>query len=94
VRELENVAEKWTVLRRLLDAEAATALALESFGGHEACGSGSMLVAQGRDWCEGSLEAITRRAALAVLDEEGGNISKAARRLGIDRQTLRKHLKS
>ncbi len=93
VRELENVAEKWTVLRRLLDADAAAALTLESFGGQEACGSGSRLVAEAGDWCAGSLEAITRRAALAVLDEEGGNISRAARRLGIDRQTLRKHIK-
>jgi len=95
VRELENVAEKWTVLRRLLDAEEEAALTLESFGGHEACGSDSAsggFGGVGGDWCSGSLEAITRRAALAVLDEEGGNISRAARRLGIDRQTLRKHI--
>ena len=87
VRELENAAEKWTVLRRLLDAEAAAALTLESLG------SGSTLVVKGENWYSGSLEAITRRAALAVLSEEGGNISRAARRLGIDRQTLRKHIK-
>lgn len=39
-----------------------------------------------------SLETIERRAIEQVLDEEGGNVSAAARRLGISRNTLYRKL--
>ncbi len=95
VRELENVAEKWAVLRRLLDAESAAHLTLESFTALGAAttrtgapeDAGDMAIS-----CDGSLDEIASRAVRAVLKEEDGNISRAARRLDIDRQTLRKKL--
>lgn len=98
IRELENVAEKWTVLRRLLDAESAASLVLKSFTGlanaqatpgetiSKSLASGEPIL------YSGSLDEITSRIIRTVLDEEDGNISRAARRLGIDRQTLRKKL--
>jgi len=82
VRELENAAEKYVVLRRLMDAEGAAALVVRSLGGRGAEESSY----------EGTLEDIGRRAARAVFKEEGGNLSRAAKRLGVDRQTLRKKL--
>ncbi len=39
---------------------------------------------------EGSLRDIERRVVRAVLAEEGDNVSRAAQRLGIDRNTLRR----
>jgi transcriptional regulator with PAS, ATPase and Fis domain len=99
VRELENVAEKWTVLKRLLDAEKAARLSIASFAGNT---EGSVAVSEPKEAesillpeavsCSGSLDEITCRAVRAVLEEERGNISRAAKRLGIDRQTLRKKL--
>ena len=41
---------------------------------------------------EGSLEDIVRRIIKKILQEEQGNQSKTARRLGISRTTLRRHL--
>ena len=41
----------------------------------------------------GSLDAIKQRAATAVLAQEGNNIARAARRLQIDRNTLKKILR-
>lgn len=41
----------------------------------------------------GDLETITRQAIEAALDEQGGNISAAARRLGISRSTLYRRLR-
>jgi transcriptional regulator of acetoin/glycerol metabolism len=41
----------------------------------------------------GDLEAITRQAIEATLDAQGGNISATARRLGISRSTLYRHLR-
>ena len=89
VRELENAAEKYVVLRRLLDAESAAALVAESlFAGDETSRglsvNGSAPV--------GTLDEIEREVARTVFREEGGNLSRTARRLGVDRQTLRKKL--
>lgn len=113
VRELENVAEKWSVLRRLLDAPEAMRLTLESAvtadagepgtvsggqsstSGAPAASTGPGGVGQPHDSAfAGSLDDIIARAARSVLDQEGGNLSRTARRLGIDRQTLRKRLGS
>ena len=41
----------------------------------------------------GSLDSIKQRAATAVLAQEGNNIARAARRLQIDRNTLKKILR-
>ena len=41
---------------------------------------------------DGSLEDIVRRIIKKILQEEQGNQSKTARRLGISRTTLRRHL--
>ena len=75
VRELENVAEKWTVLRRLLDAGSAAHLALESFAALGAAtartgdpeGVGDAAIS-----CDGSLDEIASRAVRTVLEEEDG----------------------
>ncbi|MFS8036865.1 sigma-54-dependent Fis family transcriptional regulator [Xanthobacter sp. AM11] len=40
----------------------------------------------------GDLDAVTRAAIRAALDASGGNVSQAARRLGIHRSTLHRHL--
>jgi DNA-binding protein Fis len=41
---------------------------------------------------DGSLEDIVRRIIKKILQEEQGNQSRTARRLGISRTTLRRHL--
>ena len=87
VRELENAAEKYVVLRRLLGDAGAAAIVGDSLkDGFPGCGE--------RDAgpYTGSLEEIERRAAKSVFEEEGGNVSRAAKRLGVDRQTLRRKL--
>jgi transcriptional regulator with PAS, ATPase and Fis domain len=87
VRELENFAERYIVLWRLLGEQAA----------------GEIVNAIGYSWQEkqnvcgdllavGTLKEIERELATKVFEQEGRNISAAARRLGIDRQTLRKLL--
>ena len=91
VRELQNVAEKYTVLCRLLDREAAAKLVAESMRPEleeAANGKAEALIHSG------TLDEIERRAVRAAFDEEGGNLSRTAKRLGIDRQTLRKKLGS
>jgi DNA-binding NtrC family response regulator len=86
VRELENAAEKYVVLRRLLGNEgAASAVADSLSGGGAECGG------DGADF-SGTLDEIERRAVRAVFAAEGGNVSRAAKRLNVDRQTLRKKL--
>lgn len=82
VRELENAAEKFVVLARLMDGEKAASLVADSFGERTEAGAPYA----------GTLEDIVRKAVGAVYDEEGGNVSRAAKRLGVDRQTLRKKL--
>ncbi|MFA6507320.1 MAG: sigma 54-interacting transcriptional regulator [Treponemataceae bacterium] len=87
VRELENAAEKYVVLRRLMADEDASVLVTESLGDAESTG-----VEPAGAGYAGTLEEIERRAARAVFSEEGGNVTRAAKRLGVDRQTLRKKL--
>lgn len=99
VRELENAAEKWAALCRLLPAEEAARMVIETFRIPERPVAGAALsetagtVRRPRGWAyEGSLEEIITRASRAVFEEEERNLSRAARRLGIDRQTLKKRL--
>lgn len=89
VRELENVAEKWTILGRLIDGdEAARQIAGALLESEEGAGR----EAGDKIGCSGSLAEIEERVVSAVLESEGGNISRAAQRLRIDRQTLRRKL--
>jgi len=98
VRELENVAEKWTVLRRLLDADSATDELLSSlaavdkrkFYSTDSAYSGPVTPIQ----YSGTLDKIVCDILKTVLAEEGGNISRTAKRLGINRQTLKNRLGS
>jgi len=96
VRELENMAEKWTVLRRLLDADAAANKVLSSIpitNKRKFCNtvfdySDSVTPVQ----YSGTLDEIICRILKTVLVEESGNISRTAKRLGINRQTLKNRL--
>ena len=87
VRELQNVAEKYSVLCRLLDCGEAASLVAESM-------QPELEAAAGADpsFLSGTLDEIERRAVRAAFDAEGGNLSRTAKRLGIDRQTLRNKL--
>lgn len=97
IRELENIAEKWTVLVRLHGLERACALALDSLG---TAAGGTDRVARGTQVQGGTqvqnstLDEIVAKVIRDTLQAEDGNISRAARRLGIDRQTLRKRMNS
>ncbi|MDP3179013.1 MAG: helix-turn-helix domain-containing protein, partial [Spirochaetaceae bacterium] len=87
VRELENAAEKWTVLRRLLDEAVASQLVADSLAP-----AGERSLPGGANPFAGTLDEIEQRAVRAAVEAESGNISRAARRLGVDRQTLRRKL--
>ena len=94
VRELENVAEKFVALSRLKDRAAAAELVAEflrSERADQACPDDAPRQAAENAY-GGTLEDIERRAVRSVFDEESGNLSRAAKRLGVDRQTLRKKL--
>lgn len=82
VRELQNAAERYFLwATRLSDtAPVETLLGL-------APAEAPVLASRDLD---GSLREIERRAVKAALAAEGGNVSRAARRLGIDRNTLRR----
>jgi len=89
VRELENAAEKYAVLCGLLDPEAAAAVVSESLRAARDEGS---CPDSSEEAFSGTLEEIEKRVVRRVYDEEQGNVSRAAKRLGVDRQTLRKRL--
>ena len=94
VRELENVAEKFVALSRLQDRRAAAGLVTEflrSEQDDQAC-TDEVARAESDANLSGTLEDIERRAVRSVFEAEGGNLSRAAKRLGVDRQTLRKKL--
>jgi DNA-binding NtrC family response regulator len=75
------------VLRRLLGDAGAAELVSASLGDTlPACEDRS-----GETYA-GTLEEIERRAVRAAFEEEGRNVSRTAKRLGVDRQTLRKKL--
>jgi transcriptional regulator with PAS, ATPase and Fis domain len=89
VRELEHVAEKFVILRKLFDIKHVEKIVTESFTPTPGAQDHPA-----EDPLTGDLRAIEQRLVARVLDEEGGNISRAASRLGIDRGTLRKKLES
>ena len=83
VRELENLAEKYVTLDGAMTAEDIR-LGLTLAGAAE---TGVPPVGLG-----GSLQDITIRIMRLVLAEEGGNVSRTASRLGVDRNTVRRWL--
>lgn len=102
VRELENVAEKWVVLQKLVDPGIVDSLIIDSLvndavkNGTDATDTVAILETDSFNIpfsFSGSLDEIVARAISIVFEQEERNISRAARRLGIDRQTLRKYLK-
>ncbi len=84
VRELENVAEKFVILRKLFAADYVERFITSSLNGPPSCSDDS--------YVEGSLRDIERRIVARVVESEGGNLSRAAKRLGIDRNTLKKKI--
>jgi DNA-binding NtrC family response regulator len=97
VRELQNYAEKYAIL---YPEEAALGADITPWTPHAALTAehahtpayGTAAAPVSRDLLHGTLEDITRAAVAAVLHEENGNLSSAARRLGISRNTLRRRL--
>jgi transcriptional regulator with PAS, ATPase and Fis domain len=85
VRELENIVEKWVALRELFDEERAVQIILEALPVRDIDRKNSDL----ENMLQGDLAAIERKIVQCILNKEGGNISRTARRLHIDRQTLR-----
>lgn len=92
IRELRNVVERALVLGRGerieaadlgLGADASTAGSRYSAGTREAAGAP----------VGGTLDEFERAHIVAAIAECGGNMSKAAHRLGIDRTTLYRKLK-
>jgi arginine utilization regulatory protein len=85
VRELENITEKWVVLRELFEEEKAAKIIFEALPAGNIDTENPAL----ENMLQGSLAAIERKIVQFILNKEGGNITKTARRLHIDRQTLR-----
>ncbi|MDL2209659.1 sigma 54-interacting transcriptional regulator [Desulfovibrio sp. OttesenSCG-928-O18] len=83
VRELENLAEKYVTLDGALSAEDIRR-GLPLVGASANTAPSASL--------DGSLQEITARIVRGVLAEEGGNVSRTASRLGVDRNTIRRWL--
>lgn len=82
VREVENLAEKYVVLRHLSQMETPLPELLPF----------SQPKDQVKTAGEDSLDSVIAAHAHAVLGRERGNISRAARRLGVSRNTLKRWL--
>ncbi len=92
VRELANVCERLTILypgRRIGAREVASMLPDEAGGA--APGGAAARVDAGP--LAGRIEAYERGQILAALDEAGGNVADAARRLETDRANLYRRMK-
>jgi transcriptional regulator with PAS, ATPase and Fis domain len=93
VRELQNFAERYFVWSTELGEAAGPFIeemvesALRSEKNFDTNATDESAKAERYD---GSLSDIERRVVKAVLAEEGGNVSRAAKRLGIDRNTLKR----
>ncbi len=83
VRELRNVLEQ-AVLLNASGAIGASQLALSDLGTPAAAEGGSA-----RGAAERTLPAMERQALLQALQSSDGNVTRAARELGISRDTLR-----
>jgi transcriptional regulator with PAS, ATPase and Fis domain len=85
VRELENMAEKY-VTRQGVPTDPDFPYSLLGQGGAEPDETGA-----GEDG-DDDLDAFVRRHVRAVLRKVGGNISRAARQLGVSRNTAKRWL--
>ena len=86
VRELKNVMERLVLSAENGRIEAETArLLLEEM--HEIW-NGPTGEAEPTDLFSGTLQQIKKRLIFQVLKQEGGNKSRAAKRLGVDRATI------
>lgn len=87
IRELKNVMERIVLSSEGESVDLATVNlmldAYSTFPKHRD-------IVESRPLLSGTLDEIKRKAAIAVLMEEGNNIAQAARRLQIDRNTLKK----
>ena len=86
VRQLENF-----VVRRLIEHQGDDVIASAEPGGSESLDTSDSFVARARErgW---DLDRLEREYILATLEETGGNKSRAAELLGIDRRTLYRKL--
>ncbi len=84
VRELENLAEKYVTLEGVLSLDDIRQSPWPS--GRSGAISGSRPPS-------GTLHEITARIVREVLAEEGGKITRAADRLGVDRNTVKRWLR-
>lgn len=82
VREIENLAEKHLVLRHLPAGQRTLPIPFSPRSSQTPEGAAG----------EVPLDIVIKAHANAVLEREGGNISRAARRLGISRNTLKRRL--
>jgi Nif-specific regulatory protein len=89
IRELENVIQRMMVVAKgdSLDLEH---LPLEIRGEHA---SPLQKARDLKDITRGSAEVVERQAILEALSRCGGNVTKAAKSLGISRATLQKRMK-
>ncbi len=89
VRELGHVIERAVVLARhdVLTADDFPMLLDDAAPAHRAD-----VDALGSDAPRPTLEELKRRYVLEILDEQGGNVSRAAAVLGIDRRSLHRML--
>lgn len=88
VRELENLSERYMVLYHLLGERAASIVAA-SIDKMRQCSAAPKIE---KNFLNSTLKEIEGRIIREVFEQEGKNISRTAKRLGLDRQTVRKRL--
>lgn len=88
VRELENLSERYMVLYHLLGEQAASVVAAAIDKTRQCLDKQDI----GKTSLNGTLREIEDRIIHEVFEQEGKNISRTAKRLGLDRQTVRKRL--
>jgi two-component system nitrogen regulation response regulator NtrX len=91
VRELRNAVERLAILAETDVVDAATLVRLLP----ELTESGDVSIATADDETDlrGAVEQAERRAIREAIEAAGGNMSEAARRLGIDRANLYRKMK-
>ena len=85
VRELENLVEKYITLNQIEDSRTIEAFLIDKIRQNGELSREDLLM-------KGSLKDIEGRIIQDVFDQEGGNISRTAARLQIDRNTLKRKL--
>jgi DNA-binding NtrC family response regulator len=91
IRELRNVLERAVILRRGPGALGRHDLVFEPVDLRPV--TSAAFAADGDAWLDLSLADVERRHIENVLRYEGGNVGRAAKRLGISRSTLYQRLK-